>query len=132
MKVAGHVGSHDKEQLPIGLLGDKLLEGVGGEGLTAPVDLDAARLHTIGARHGCLDHGQPVGGRADPSPALLPRRVGHHQEDPVEIEGVADIHRSHEMTGVDRVERASENAQSLADETILRSDDVGSTLVPTA
>lgn len=134
MEVGGHVGAHDKEKLPIRLLGDKLLEGVGSEGLTAPADLDAARLHTIGARHGRLDHGQSVGGRTDRPPALLPRSVGHHQEDPVEIERVADIDRSHEMTGVDRVERPSENAQPFdnpvfGDETILRSRDVGSTLV---
>ena len=62
-----------------------------------------------------LHHGEPVHRRRDgPGAGLLPRLVGHHQQHPVEPEGVPCLVGRHEMADVGRIERPAEHAQSLA------------------
>ncbi len=122
MEIGGHVGAHDEEELAVGVLGDELLEGVGRVRLAPPLDLDGAGLDAFGAGDGGLDHGQPVGGGRDPSTALLPGMVGHHEQDAVEVQVVADVGRGDQMADVDRVEGPPENSQlfggtALGDET---------------
>ena len=45
--------------------------------------------------------------------AAWSRIVGDHEEDPVQTERIPHVDGGHEVTHVDRVERAPEHAQSL-------------------
>ena len=61
-----------------------------------------------------LTTAEPVLGLRDLTHAdLLPRLVRHHQEYPVQLEGVTAPTRSHQMTHMDRVERPAKHPDPL-------------------
>jgi hypothetical protein len=75
-----------------------------------PSSHDAGRV-----LNGSFHHGKAVHRRSDrPSSLLLPGDIGHHQNHDVQVQGVADIHCSDEMSNMWGVKGSSEKANSLA------------------
>lgn len=78
-----------------------------------PVDFIAPCDEPGDPRHRCLHHGQSVVGRRDFAPSrLLPGVIRDHQNHLIEIQGVAHVDGSHQMTHMRRIERATKKPDS--------------------
>ena len=109
-------------RLRVGSSVEQLVDGVRGVRVATSVDLEIAGLEPLDVADGRLDHGQPVGGRADRSGAgLLPGHVGHRQQHPIEREGVAHVDRGDQVAHVGGVEGAAEDAEPFAHPGVTRS-----------
>ncbi len=113
VELAGRVRAEHQEQLGLGYFEGDLLQRVGGERLAAAVDLDPTGLNALHVADRRLHQREAVLGRRDLARArLLPRDVGDDEQYAIERKGVADVHRGHQVTDVDRVERAAENSDA--------------------
>src|ERR671911_548863 len=81
-------------------------------GLTA-LDLDRRRLDPVDALDGGGDQLESVGGGRDHFAALLPWITGNDHEHPVEPERGPGVDGGHDVADVHRVERATEDTDSL-------------------
>ena len=95
------------------MLGAEHLQRVGGVAVATVIDLEPTRYEPRHVGDGCLDHGEAVLGPGQPArPLLLPRDVGDHEDDLVQPERMAHVHRSDEMTDVWRIKGATEQSEA--------------------
>jgi hypothetical protein len=74
----------------------------------------SAGLEALDRLDGRLDQGEAVVGRRDCSRArLLPWDIGDDEKDPVERQGVTDVHGRHQVPDMNRVERSAEYPEPL-------------------
>ena len=91
----------------------RALERVVGDGRLPALDLDRGRFDAFDFLDGGGDQGEPISGRRDDLAALLPRVTGDDHEHPVQPEGGTRVGRRHDVADVHRVERATEDTDSL-------------------
>ena len=109
------VVADDREELGLGLLVGQLGQRVGGVARPARLDLQRTCLQPGHVGDSGGHHRQAIERRSDrPTSLLLPRHVGDHQDHDVEIEGMAHVHRSHEVSHVRGIERPPEQPNPVS------------------
>ncbi len=88
-------------------------EGVGGHRRALAVDLDRRCLDAVDLGDRELDQRQPIAGRRDDPPALLPRITGGNHEHPIEAEPAAHLRGDDDVADVHGIEGAAEHADPL-------------------
>ena len=91
----------------------QLSHGICGVGGPSPLDLDPARLKSVHPFDGRFDKSQAFEGGGDrPARDLLPGLVCDHEENTVEAQLMAGVHRGDEMADVHGIEGPTEDADS--------------------